>query len=110
MGQQTPHRKHRLQTPRRVRPRHTRTDIGPEPGLRVAAVMAHPDLQARRERAPALRSDCHKVAGSSSRRLERNRYRPSRRRTVRSLSRRREKVKVSGVTGCFGSGIWMSTR
>ena len=31
-------------------------------------------------------------------------HRPSRRRTVRSLSRRREKVKVSGVTGWFGSG------
>ena len=31
------------------RPHETRTHVDPEPGLRVATVMAHPDLDARRQ-------------------------------------------------------------
>ena len=57
MGQQAPGSHIRCDPMRGVRPGEACADIGPEAGLRVAAVLAYPDLEARHERTAALRLD-----------------------------------------------------
>ena len=53
MGQQTAPTHLRPDPGPRVRPGQPAAEVETEPGLRVAAVMAHPDLETRRERARA---------------------------------------------------------
>ena len=52
VGQHAPALQRHREPLRRRRQHHPAAEVGAEPGLRVAAVMAHPDRQARRHRRP----------------------------------------------------------